>query len=74
MNANIIEEIRQRANKFVADNYREGTDTDRVIIRTAMLIGASIALQKQMEGQSEIEKAFAKESGEGNIPDEVWHA
>ena len=51
MNETLIKEIEQRAEKFADDNLKSSTEDRRManylIIKTAMMLGASIMLEHQ---------------------------
>ncbi len=42
----VIKEIKERARLFVYDNFANPTVSDFLIVESAMLIGASIAIEK----------------------------
>src|SRR5574337_1550411 len=41
--------IEARANKFLQDNFTNPTEADRLIVLQAMMIGASVALETEMD-------------------------
>jgi hypothetical protein len=45
----VSNEIEARAEQFVQDNLINPDQRDRLMVRNAMLIGASIALEKHVE-------------------------
>jgi hypothetical protein len=61
MTEELIKEIEQRAEKFVDDNFKSATEDRRManwlIIKQAMMIGASIMLEHQAKEDNEALKA-----------------
>lgn len=45
----ITDEVKRRAVLFVDDNFTNPTPSDYLIIQTAMMVGASIALEKNVD-------------------------
>jgi uncharacterized protein YycO len=57
----LTDTIKNRAVTFTRDNFSNPPEQNFHIIESAMLIGASIAIEKQMEGLHRVSKAAREE-------------
>lgn len=60
MTENVINEIEKRSEKLATDNFKSSTEDRRManwlIIKSAMLIGASIVIEEQAKEQEKLDE------------------